>query len=66
MESTGSFWKPAYNLLEMEGIEALVVNAQHLKTVPERKTDIKDAEWIARFIATWFVKRKFYSEQRPT
>jgi len=46
MESTGVFWKPIYNLLEGH-FELLVVNAQHIKTVPERKTDVKDAEWIA-------------------
>jgi transposase len=50
--STGLFWKPVYNLLEMEGIETLVVNAQHIKTVPGRKTDIKDAEWIADLLCT--------------
>lgn len=47
MESTGSYWKPIYNLLELEGIQALVVNAKHIKNVPGRKTDVKDAEWIA-------------------
>ncbi len=47
MESTGVYWKPFYNLLELEDITALVVNAQHIKTVPGRKTDVKDAEWIA-------------------
>lgn len=47
MESTGAYWKPIYNLLELEGIETLVVNAQHIKNVPSRKTDVKDAEWIA-------------------
>jgi transposase len=50
MESTGVYWKPIYNLLELEGIEALVVNAQHIKAVPGRKTDVKDAEWIARLL----------------
>src|SRR6185436_19323301 len=46
MESTGVYWKPVYNLLE--GLfELLVVNAQHIKAVPGRKTDVKDAEWIA-------------------
>ena len=48
LESTGSYWKPIYNLLEMEDIETLVVNAKHMKHVPGRKTDVKDAEWIAR------------------
>ncbi|WP_018133504.1 IS110 family RNA-guided transposase [Effusibacillus pohliae] len=47
MESTGSYWKPVYNLLEMEDIKTLVVNARHIKHVPGRKTDVKDAEWIA-------------------
>jgi len=47
MESTASFWKPIYNLLELEDIQALVVNAKHMKNVPGRKTDVKDAEWIA-------------------
>jgi transposase len=47
MESTGSYWKPVYNLLEMEDIKTLVVNARHIKNVPGRKTDVKDAEWIA-------------------
>lgn len=47
MESTGSFWKPIFNLLEMEDIKALVINAKHMKNVPGRKTDVKDAEWIA-------------------
>jgi len=47
MESTGSYWKPIYNLLELEGIQAMVVNAKHIKNVPGRKTDVKDAEWIA-------------------
>jgi transposase len=46
MESTGVYWKPVYNLLE-GAMEILVVNAQHLKAVPGRKTDVKDAEWIA-------------------
>jgi transposase len=48
MESTGSFWKPIFNILEVEGIAAILVNAAHIKAVPGRKTDVKDAEWIAR------------------
>ena len=46
MEGTGVYWKPVYNLLE-GSFELLVVNAQHIKAVPGRKTDTKDAEWIA-------------------
>jgi transposase len=47
MESTGVYWKPIYNLLEQADITAFVVNARHIKAVPGRKTDVKDAEWIA-------------------
>lgn len=47
MESTASFWKPIYNLLETSDFQTTVVNAQHMKNVPGRKTDAKDAEWIA-------------------
>jgi transposase len=66
MESTGSFWKPVYNLLEMEGIKTLVVNAQHIKTVPGRKTDVKDAEWIADLLRHGLLKGSFIQnkEQR--
>ncbi len=46
MESTGSYWRPVFNLLE-EQCEVLVVNAYHAKAVPGRKTDVKDAEWLA-------------------
>jgi transposase len=46
MESTGVFWKPIFNLLE-GAFELLVVTAQHIKAVAGRKTDVRDAEWIA-------------------
>jgi transposase len=47
MESTGVFWQPIYNVLEDTGITVLVANARHTKAVPGRKTDVKDAEWLA-------------------
>lgn len=46
MESTGSYWRPVFNLQE-EQCEVLEVNAYHAKAVPRRKTDVKDAEWLA-------------------
>src|SRR4029434_2829936 len=49
MESTGVYWRPVYNLLEGQ-FELLVVNAQHIKAVPGRKTDVKDAAWIAHLL----------------
>lgn len=59
MESTGSFWKPIFNILEVEGIEAILVNAAHIKTVPGRKTDVKDAEWIADLLRHGLLKPSF-------
>lgn len=59
MESTGVYWKPVYNILESEGIETIVVNAQHIKAVPGRKTDVKDAEWIADLVRHGLVKPSF-------
>jgi transposase len=50
MESTGVYWKPIYNLLELDEIHPMVVNAAHIKAVPGRKTDVKDAEWIAKLL----------------
>jgi len=47
MESTAVFWRPVFNLLEEEGRTILLVNPQHLRAVPGRKTDVKDAEWLA-------------------
>ena len=58
MESTGVYWKPVYNLLEGQS-EVLVVNAYHLKAVPGRKTDVKDAEWIADLLRHGLVRGSF-------
>ena len=59
MESTGVYWKPVYNLLEDQGIELMVVNAQHIKTVPGRKTDVKDSEWIADLLRHGLLRASF-------
>ena len=59
MESTGVYWKPIYNLLEDQGLEILVVNAQHIKQVPGRKTDVKDAEWIAQLLQHGLLKGSY-------
>jgi transposase len=58
MESTGEFWKPIYNLLE-GNFTVLVVNAQHIKNVPGRKTDVKDAEWIAQLLHHGLLRGSF-------
>jgi transposase len=64
MESTGVYWKPVYNLLEGLDLTLLVVNAQHIKAVPGRKTDVKDAEWIADLLRHGLLKGS-YIPDRP-
>ncbi len=58
MESTGEYWKPVYNLLEGQ-VTVLLVNAQHVKHVPGRKTDVKDAEWLAELLMHGLLKASF-------
>jgi len=58
MESTGVYWKPVYNLLEGQ-FEILVVNAEHLKKIARRKTDVADAEWIADLLRHGLLKGSF-------
>lgn len=58
MESTGSYWKPVYNILE-DRFSLLVVNSRDLKIVAGRKTDVKDAEWIADLLRVGLLKGSF-------
>lgn len=62
MESTGVYWKPIYNILE-EGFEVLLVNAKHVKIVPGRKTDVKDAEWIADLLRHGLLRASFVPDR---
>jgi len=57
-EATGVYWKPVFNLLE-GSFAVLVVNAQHIKAVPGRKTDVKGAEWIADLLQHGLLKASF-------
>lgn len=59
MESSGVYWKPVFNILEAAGFELLVANARHIKAVPGRKTDVKDAEWIADLLRHGLLKPSF-------
>jgi transposase len=58
MESTGEYWKPIYNILE-DNFEVWLVNAQHIKAVPGRKTDVKDSEWIAELMRHGLIRASF-------
>jgi transposase len=63
MESTGSYWKPVFNLLEESEIGAIVVNAAHIKAVPGRKTDVRDAEWIAELMRHGLLRGSFIPDR---
>jgi transposase len=58
MESTGVYWQPVFNVLESQ-FQTWVINAQHIQKVPGRKTDMKDAEWIAQLLQCGLVRPSF-------
>ena len=58
MESTGVFWRPVFNLLEAQHAVVLV-NPRHMRAVPGRKTDVKDAEWLAELLAHGLLQPSF-------
>ena len=62
MESTGEYWKPVFNLLEGV-ITTWLVNAQHVKQVPGRKTDVKDADWLAELLSYGLLKPSFIPDK---
>jgi len=62
MEATGVYWKPVYNILEGQ-FETLVVNAYHVKAVPGRKTDVRDAEWIADLLQHGLLRGSFIPDR---
>jgi transposase len=59
IESTGVYWRPVHNLLEAAGVDVILVNAQHVKNVPGRKTDVKDAEWLAELLQHGLLRASF-------
>lgn len=66
MESTGIYWQPVYAILELAfagDISLIVVNARHMKNVPGKKTDMKDAEWIATLLRAGLLNGSFIPEK---
>ena len=62
MEATGVYWKPIYNLLENR-FELILANAQHIKAVPGRKTDVQDSEWIADLLRHGLLRGSFVPDR---
>jgi transposase len=63
MESTGIYWEPIFNVIEDTQIVPMLVNARHMKALPGRKTDVKDAEWIADLLKHGLLRGSFVPER---
>lgn len=63
MESTGVYWIPVFEILEERGFEVWLVNARHVKTVPGRKTDINDAQWLQQLHHYGLLRPSFRPQQ---
>ena len=64
MEATGVYWKPVYNVLEAAGgLRVVIGNAEHLRAVPGRKTDVKDAQWLAQLLQHGLVRASFIPDR---
>jgi transposase len=59
MESTGVYWVPVYEVLQSRGIDAIVANAREARTVPGRKSDVNDAQWLQRLHACGLLRASF-------
>src|SRR5262245_20775097 len=59
MEATGVYWKPVWHILADGGFELVLANAAHIKNVPGRKTDVKDADWISELLAHGLIRASF-------
>ena len=59
MEATGQYWKPVWDVLAERGFELMLVNAQHVKMVPGRKSDVADATWLAELLEHGLLRGSF-------
>ncbi len=63
MESVASYWKPLYDILESSDLNAMVVNVRHMKAVPGRKIDLKDAEWITDLLQNGLLQPSYIPDK---
>ena len=64
MEATGVYWKPVWHILADGGFELVLANAAHIKNVPGRKSDVKDADWISELLAHGLIRASFVTARR--
>ena len=65
MEATGVYWKPVWHILSDEDFELVLANAAHIKNMPGRKSNVKDADWISDLLAHGLIRPSFVPD-RPT
>ena len=65
MEATGVYWIPVFQILENRGLEVRLVNAHHVKTVPGRKTDVNDCQWLQQLHTYGLLSGSFRPEDLP-
>jgi transposase len=65
MEATGVYWKPVWHVLSDDDFELVLANAAHVKNVPGRKTDVKDADWVSDLLAHGLIRASFVPDS-PT
>ena len=63
MESTGIYWIPVFQILDIYGFDVILVNARHVKNVPGRKTDVQDCQWLQYLHAVGLLKGSFRPDQ---
>jgi len=63
MEATGSYWKPVWNVLEERRFALTLANAQHVRHVPGRKTDVKDAQWLAELLRHGLIRGSYVPDR---
>jgi transposase len=63
LEATGVYWRPVWNVLEGASVTLLLVNPAHIRAVPGRKTDVRDAEWLAELLRHGLVRGSFVPER---
>jgi transposase len=64
MEATGVYWKPVWHILSGGGFELILANAAHVKNIPGRKTDIKDADWVSDLLAHGLIRPSFVPDSQ--
>jgi transposase len=64
MEVTGVYWKPVWHILSDSDFELVLANAAHVKNVPGRKTDVKDADWVADLLAHGLIRASFVPDSQ--